>query len=536
MLDINTDGHIDIVSLSFNTNFLTIYLGSGTGQFQRASPSNIRADGPSDFALADIGNNNTVDIVVASQVTDSIEVFCNQSISSFAQLNQSNLDTSAPVGKIEVTDVNADGLPDIVMLSQAQNNNQLENISLFVAVGDGNFQPPITGSVKRMGQDFVTTDLDNNSVLDAIVIQDNEITVFPLTNALGVADLPVNVAINIPTGGSCIAIGDLNKDGRIEAVIGNRLNGTLTLFAGQSNSPFFGISSDIFSATDSAIENVLIADMNNNGALDIIAALPGTNQVLIMFNDPSNLGNFSNIPIQLFNFPVFDEPTFIGLEDFNSDGFLDIATTTDSSVKMLLSNGQGGFENIPSPVAFTFVNPSQFDTADINQDGLQDLIVSDAGSEEINILLGQGTGQFIPGATSSLSDFNTLTVVAVADANTDGDLDIIYGTAPSRARIFLNVSRKPVNRFVDGPEKAIYPTITSLNPQVMLLQNTHLINTDAGTIDGVKVQNFNGQTFFFQDFVIASGANVVVVGRNPFIVRALKDIRIDGTLSLDAAT
>ena len=70
---------------------------------------------------------------------------------------------------------------------------------------------------------------------------------------------------------------------------------------------------------------------------------------------------------------------------------------------------------------------------DLDLDGHQDLVYTVDGGSTIDILLGGGDGSFTP--HSRVDAFQTISAVALADVDSDGDLDIVAGTT-DRVRVF----------------------------------------------------------------------------------------------------
>src|SRR4029077_20998966 len=134
-------------------------------------------------------------------------------------------------------------------------------------------------------------------------------------------------------------------------------------------------------------------------------------------------------------------PVALALADFNMDGHQDIAVANqaNSTVSMLLGNGDGTFPAVPTPCAApspscipipgvttgtvtTAATPSAIATGDFNADGNIDIAVTDMANSRVMILLGNGDGTFqTPVAYPTGS--NPVALVAL-DLNGDGALDL----------------------------------------------------------------------------------------------------------------
>ncbi len=119
--------------------------------------------------------------------------------------------------------------------------------------------------------------------------------------------------------------------------------------------------------------------------------------------------------------------------DVNNDGYLDLVTqsTHTNKVSVLLGNGDGSFGNA---TLFDVGNlPHSVAVGDFNEDGKLDLATANQGDytpnslPSVSILLGKGDGTFEP--VISLPSYENAWSVAVGDFNADGHLDLGVGSA-----------------------------------------------------------------------------------------------------------
>jgi hypothetical protein len=132
---------------------------------------------------------------------------------------------------IAVGDVNGDGFPDIVTISQTVPNG----LNVLPGKGDGTFKAPIFHSLFGPGT-FQLRDVNGNGKLDPVVAAPGLLDVL-----LGNGNGAFQTAKNYPAPQGRVSLGaaDLNGDGKIDVVYltqsgsGSTAAGTLTVYLNQ---------------------------------------------------------------------------------------------------------------------------------------------------------------------------------------------------------------------------------------------------------------------------------------------------------------
>ncbi len=172
--------------------------------------------------------------------------------------------------------------------------------------------------------------------------------------------------------------------------------------------------------------DIALADLNDDGSLDMVTANVAGKDVTVLLND--GRGQFSASPAS---------PALTGLAshllavaDFNGDRRPDLAVTAHGSngVAVLLGNGKGGFTAAPgSPFAALQSNSGHnhgLVLGDMNADGHCDIVTANSDDNSVSVLLGDGRGGFSPAVGSPFAVGRRPYMPAIGDINGDGQLDV----------------------------------------------------------------------------------------------------------------
>lgn len=226
------------------------------------------------------------------------------------------------------------------------------------------------------------------------------------------------------------AVADLNEDGKPDLIFSNQNSLSVALGAdSDANRPPFEDAT--LYAAPGPLTEILTADFNEDGILDVMVPSPITNEVSVYLgNGAAGVGD--GTLAAAVNFAAGAVPRGGSAADFNGDGILDIVVTnaTADTVSVLLGNGSAGVGNgtFGAPTAFaTASGPETVAVADLNSDGIQDLLVACATASKFSVLLGNGASGVGDGTfaapVSYTAGTNTKNILA-ADFNEDGKQDV----------------------------------------------------------------------------------------------------------------
>jgi len=185
--------------------------------------------------------------------------------------------------------------------------------------------------------------------------------------------------------------------------------------------------------------SVAVADMDQDGYVDILTSDKKTGMVCINYNDGK--GNF----LKKQTFPAYVGNRAIEVLDANEDGWTDVACVSfTGKLCVLLNDGKGGLGKarvLPSGSMAQDVT-----AADLNGDGHTDLAVALVNQHGVRIHWGNGKGEF-PTSQKIASAYRAR-VVKAGDLNQDGRPDLVVGGDNARVYIHYNQGQQ---QFAKGP-------------------------------------------------------------------------------------
>jgi hypothetical protein len=287
-----------------------------------------------------------------------------------------------------------------------------------------------------------------------------------------------------------IAVADMNNDGHLDLVVANHQSPYLRIFLGDGTGRFrLAPGSPVDAHSYPHPHGVVVADFNDDGKLDAVTDSWGNNQIEILLGDGTGRlltpGTF---------FPTGHRPyERLRTADFNHDGHPDIVTTNldDDTVSILLGDGKGGLHNARGSPFPAGAKPWQIAIDDLDHDGNADLIiipyqrdVTRPADDVITVLLGDGHGAFhpMPGTPLPLGDCRGPNSVTAGDLSGHGPHAIAVACAESKT--LLLYERDATGKFtvssvpIPGGWGSVAIARLTNDPRADIIT----ANADAGTI------------------------------------------------------
>jgi hypothetical protein len=217
-----------------------------------------------------------------------------------------------------------------------------------------------------------------------------------------------------------VAIADLDNDGNLDVVGGASSPGLVTINYGDGRG---GISQPQHLAVKGEVRSVAVADINEDGLPDIVFSVQKPSAgIQVWINQTRRRWKFGLGPVGINSYEG------IKLADVNGDEHMDIiagntTSATRGGIQVWLGDGKGNWPKETGPT----VSGIYMDvlSADLNHDGHLDLVGAGWGTYgALRVWLGDGSGSWSSTEPLEKGSFYGL---SIGDINQDGNFDILPG-------------------------------------------------------------------------------------------------------------
>ena len=354
---------------SVNGNTVSVLLGTGAGSF--ATSLEYPAGGPvAAQALRDLNGDGKLDLVTLDTSANTVRVLLGTGAGAFAAgvaYPLGNAASSSGLGAIAVGDVNGDGKPDIAAVDPNSG-------TLFVLAGkgDGTFSVPKTFPTAPNPYALALGDVNGDGKLDVATANSANYAVTDKNGTAGVllGDGQGNFAASVdyPTGANteAVALGDLDGDGKLDIVVANLgLDDwwSVGVLRGKGDGTF---AAEVEFPSGFGPNSVALGDVNKDGKLDVVLAnsTAGGSLSVLLGNGDGTLANH-------VDYFVGESAGAVTLGDVDGDHSLDLVATGDGVI-VLLGKGDGTF---PTSLVFA-AHTSSLSLGDVDGDGRPDVVVA----------------------------------------------------------------------------------------------------------------------------------------------------------------
>jgi hypothetical protein len=232
-----------------------------------------------------------------------------------------------------------------------------------------------------------------------------------------------------------VALADVNGDGRTDLGISDHANYAIDILFNDGAGDFTSAPGSRVVAADGSkphTHGFALVDVNRDRRVDIVMGNNEDDTVAVLLGDGK--GGFTRVPQSPF--AVGPSPYPFGAADLDGDGAIDLAVPSSGTganrvagreLTLLRGNGRGQFARVAGSSIAVSANPYFVAVGDVNGDSRLDLASSHNGSSLFTVLLNTPKG-FVPAPRSPLTLPARAFSIVTADLNDDGRDDLISGT------------------------------------------------------------------------------------------------------------
>lgn len=449
VVDLNSDGNLDLVTVSASANRIDSYLGDGTGAFSADSSQSVV--NPNRLSVGDLNGDSRPDVVVSNVGANTVSMLLTQ-IGGTLGAPSTYASPIIPSG-VSIADIDRDTYPDVVV-----NGSGEDVLALLHGNGGGGIDTTSRFNAGVQPTALLLADLNGDSTLDVLSLSDqaNTITINEGVSEAAAGTFYAPLVFSTGANPAVPVAVDVDRDGKLDLAIPTPAGVTLLHGTGDANTLAAWNTIDGGGGVRS---HLVAADFNGDGRIDMASTGPGTNDVRVLFN---NSGDFTTLTAS--SYPSMSVAGFaLAAADFNEDGRADILTAAFGTGLTLL-NGNPNANAMTSYSITAVPTPLALAVGDVNNDGRLDVVVL---ASDYHVYEGLGTG----GAGAATFDFSASqgagglnystmapTGLALSDLDNNGLLDVLVMSQTSPT---LGVTQYVYNAGVRTPQAPAFMSIPS---------------------------------------------------------------------------
>jgi hypothetical protein len=421
--DVDGDGDTDVLAASY-LDGTAWYENDGASPPVWTARTISTSVGVFSVIAADVDDDGDLDALSATLDDNKITAYENETIHRNAAFKFKRLISSSVGGVVSVDAGDIDGDGDVDTLHAAGSGDTIKWFANNGAKIPGWVAHTLAVTPAGLEQAELY-DLDQDGDLDVLAAAGGADTiVWYENNGAAVPSFTVHTVSTSQDGPLFVTAADLDGDGDPDLVASSSVDNKLVWYRNDGGAPL-AFTEFVISSTGPNERGLATADMDHDGDIDIVAAVPNLGRVVWFRNDGGATPTFTKATLSN---PDIGVTNFVDIADINGDGDLDVVSASYNGFDVAWFENDGAANptwtthSIVTPV--TLWGPAA--AKDMDRDGDIDIVASAASN---GFYWFENDGNDPPAWTirTIANDGSSVGAFAPADLNGDGDLDLAVG-------------------------------------------------------------------------------------------------------------